>query len=238
MNILNDLLAARLNLDCNYESVTKEILSCHKQWRYIPPYKHQIEDPLNREFDVASDEDFQNIDYIDAHNNRQVVTRSGGGAYIFYLRENTETKSQSFADTKPLAHSTWRWRDDLSIPYTKQFIDSLPFQTIGMIRVFIFKDTFLPVHKDYSVGGKTPSPDFDKCLGLSLIPTTGGVPMRIWSEKLNKVVSVPGQAMLFNDSVWHAVPKTTGYRITIRIFGDIDYNVFTENLDLNNTYYN
>jgi hypothetical protein len=234
---MNNILAAKINLDCDYSTITQEVLDCSKFWRYIPPYKHQIDNPLNKEFNVATEDDFAAIDYIDVQANRAVIKRGGGGAHIFYMRENTATTSQSFADTKPLPHNTWKWRDELNIPYTKKFIESLPFTTIGMIRVFIFKDTFLPVHKDYSTGGKIHSPDYEKCLGLSIIPTTGNVPMKIWSNQLNKVVSVPVNLILFNDSVWHAVPKTTGYRITIRVFGDIDYSYFSDKIDTEHAYY-
>jgi len=228
----NELLAVKLNLECDYDKITQEILSCSSQWRYTPPYKYQLEHEFNKEFNLASVDDFNNIDYTVAPEDGTQIMRNGGGAHIFYLRKCTTTDKQSFSITKYLPHTDWVWRDDIDIPYTKQFIDSLPFKTLGMIRVFIFSDTFLPVHKDY----KTPevlghSEDYDKCLGLSIIPTTGGVPMKIWSNKLKKVVDVPGNAMLFNDSVVHAVPKTTGIRITIRVFGDIDYSYFSDKVD-------
>ena len=32
--------------------------------------------------------------------------------------------------------------------------------------------------------------------------------------------------MLFNDSAWHGVSMVEGIRITIRVFGQIDYNNF------------
>lgn len=234
----NEILAAKLNLECDYDAITKEILGCASQWRYTPPYKYQLEHELNKEFDLASTEDYSNIDYTIAPEDGTQIRRGGGGAHIFYLRKCKSTDSQSFSITKHLPHSDWEWRDDIDISYTKKFIDSLPFKSLGMIRVFIFSDTFLPVHKDYKTTEVLGhSEDYDKCLGLSIIPTTGDVPMKIWSNKLNRAVEVPGNAMLFNDSVVHGVPKTTGIRITIRVFGDIDYNYFSDKVDPAYIYY-
>lgn len=233
-----EILAVKLNLNCDYEKITQEIINNSNEWRYIPPYKYQLEHELNKEFDLASPEDFMNMDYTVAPEDGTQIKRGGGGAKIFYLRKCTTTDSQSFSITKYFPHSDWVWRDDINIPYTKQFIDSLPFTSLGMIRVFIFSDTFLPVHKDYKTADVMGhSEDYDKCLGLSIIPATGDVPMKIWSQKLNKVVSVPGNAMFFNDSVVHAVPKTNGIRITMRIFGDIDYNYFSDKVDMDHIYY-
>jgi hypothetical protein len=240
MSVKKEILAAKLNLDYDFDRVTDEILGCSKHWKFLPPYKHQVDDPFNKTFNVASEEDFQSINFIDGQS-KALVTRQGGETYknyIFYLREHPNTKSQSYADTKPAEHNLWQWRKDLDIPYTQQLIESFPFTTLGMIRVFIFKDTFLPVHKDWKTGGMDSSTEYDRCLGLSIIPSTGGVPMKIWSSKLDQVVEVPGNAILFNDSVWHAVPKTTGYRITIRVFGEIDYEHFAPMIDKNHVYYN
>lgn len=240
MSIKEKILAAKLNLDCDYNTITSEILNCQKFWKFLPPYKSQVDDPFNKTFNVASAEDFENINYIDGEK-RVLIEKEGGKSYknyIFYLREHPDTKSQSYFATKPLDHNRWSWRNDLDIPYTKQFINSLPFTSLGMIRVFIFKDTFLPVHKDWMTGGMDSSTDYDRCLGLSIIPSTGGVPMKIWSSQLNQVVEVPGNAILFNDSVWHAVPKTTGYRITIRVFGKIDYEYYSDKIDNNYVFYN
>ena len=232
------ILAAGLNLQYDSETITQEILNCKQYWHYSPPYKYQLDHEKSKEFALASDDDYDKMDYSLSPLDTTRVTKQGGGANIFYLRKNSVSDVQSFSTTKYLPHDIWSWKEELDIPYTKQFIESLPFTKLGMIRCFIFNDSFLPVHKDY----RTPteyghSEEFDKCLGLSIIPSTGGVPMRIWSAALGKVVSVPGNAMLFNDSVFHGVPKTTGYRITLRVFGEIDYNYFSDKVDPSCIYY-
>jgi hypothetical protein len=70
-------------------------------------------------------------------------------------------------------------------------------------------------------------------LGLSLIPLTGQVPLRIWSSTENAVKEVEGNAMLFRDSQPHGVPFTKDVRITIRIFGNIDFNDLSNYIDIN-----
>ena len=151
-----------------------------------------------------------------------------------YLRQDTEEFTTTFLRTKLVDTNSWWWREDIDISYTKQLIDSLPFfNAIGMIRVFMFRDTYLPTHRDFGfdLAPYEFSTNINYCLGLSLIPSTGGVPMRIWSEKEKKVISVYGESMLFNDSVMHAVPKTSGLRITIRIFGDLNHDALASFID-------
>jgi hypothetical protein len=84
------------------------------------------------------------------------------------------------------------------------------------------KDQYVKLHDDIT-----------KTLGLSLVPLTGNVPLRIWSSTENAVKEVEGNAMLFRDSQPHGVPFTKDARITIRIFGDIDFNDLDDYIDLN-----
>lgn len=234
----NKILAAELNLNYDFELMTQEILNCQSHWRYMPPYKWQLDHPLNHKFNLAPKEDYDNMDYTNSTQDLSITKNSMTGGSIFYLTKHCETERLSYSVTKNLSSEGWGWREELNIPYTKRYIESLPYKKIGLVRVFVFKDTFLPVHKDYGFSeSKGHSEEYDKCFGLSLIPSTGNVPMKIWSTKLNKVVEVSGNAMLFNDSVWHAVPKTTGYRITIRVFGEVDYDSFAGNVVADNAYF-
>jgi hypothetical protein len=43
--------------------------------------------------------------------------------------------------------------------------------------------------------------------------------------------------MIFNDSAWHGVPLTDGTRITIRIFGDANFEDFSKFLNKENVVY-
>jgi hypothetical protein len=97
--------------------------------------------------------------------------------------------------------------------------------------VFITENTFFATHRDYGWGKNKLSEDYDRCFGLSIIPDTGNVPMKIQSFKNKEVYDISGNAMLFNDSAWHGVPYVSGTRITIRIFGEIDYQYFMSYID-------
>ena len=50
--------------------------------------------------------------------------------------------------------------------------------------------------------------------------------MKIHSFATGKIHEVSGNAMLFNDSAWHGVGIVNDTRITIRVFGKIDYQKF------------
>lgn len=165
---------------------------------------------------------------------KQVIKKELQGQYIFYLRENLEnTKDiKRFDFTKTLPTDKWVQIDQFkkSLPYTIEYIENLPYKHIGCIRVFITENTFA-AHRDYGWGKNSLSKDYEKCFGLSIIPDTRNVSMKIQSFKDNKVYDIHGNAMLFNDSAWHGVPYVPGLRITIRIFGEIDYQSFIPYID-------
>lgn len=242
----NQILAAKLDLQIDNNKITDEILSCHESWEYTPPKLHQLERGLaGKWFLSSSAEDYKNVDYGKPDpvlQQMEIVERELRGPYIFYLTEHIDSKTRinRYDQTKSYDVNGWRWRPSLleKIPYTKQVIENY-FEKVGLVRVFVMPDTFLVTHQDYNFDAPIDavSDEFEKCLGLSLIPSDGGVPMRIWSRALQQVVEVPGNAMIFNDSVRHGVQKTKGYRITIRIFGKIDYSQFVNSIDMSHCYF-
>lgn len=220
-----DLLAAELNLNLDYDKISKEINDCKPFWIYTPPYKSNLDKALKGEVFLADEKEiYDKIDYIDdTSESRNIVYREMRGIDIFYLREIPGVKNNRFDYTKKVDHKLWRWRDDLAdlIPYTISAIESLPLRNIGCVRVFLTNNTIFPTHRDYGWDNPGVSKDIDRCLGISLIPETGKVPMKI-QDADGQIYEVFGNAMLFNDSAFHGVPKTDGMRITIRVFGDLD----------------
>jgi hypothetical protein len=238
------ILAAKLNLPIDNNKITEEILACQHAWIYMPAKKQQLDRGLDSSWFLSSSkEDYQNSDYIinAGTSDREIVTRNLKGPYIFYLTDHPDLKvSGSYEKSKLYNLEGWIWNPELvdKLSYTKSLIENF-FEQVGCIRVFVMPDTFLVTHQDYNFNApiNEVSTDYAQCVGLSLIPSDGMVPMKIWSRKLNRVVDVPGNAMIFNDSVRHGVPKTTGIRITIRIFGKIDYNQFNQYIDNEHCYY-
>ena len=240
MNV-TDLLAAELNFPFDYTKIKQEMISLRQYWRYTPPYKGHIDTAMaGLVFKSETDELYKKIDYIDddgtthVHNGMQ-------GQYIFYLRENrNNTTAEKFIITKSLPTDSWDWIEQYKsiIPYTIECIESLPYNHIGCIRVFVTENTFFPTHRDYGMGGPAVlSDEYEKTLGLSIIPDTGNVPMQIYSYKNKEVCKVPGNAMLFNDSAFHGVGYTSGIRITIRVFGDIDFQEFLPYINTKQAFY-
>lgn len=158
------------------------------------------------------------------------IRRNGlASARTAYLRESTELdvrRHPSFKLTKGLPHASWYWRPELAdrIPYTIRCIESLPYRAVGLVRAFFYKNTFMPTHRD-TIPDADGNYDRRKALGISLVPTTGQVGLRIWDDEKRKAVEFKGNALLFDDSKWHGVPMTTGLRITLRIFGDLELDL-------------
>ena len=201
----NNILAAKLNLDIDYNKITEEILACKDSWVYTPPLETQINDGLeNRVYMVADEQTYKDCDHIvlDTSLNYKtensyskginIVTNKNRGPDIFYLTTHVDSvyEAEAYRFSKRRNLDGWKWRDDLvdKVPYFKQVAESM-FKKIGLIRVFIMHDTFLVTHRDY-VSDQNRfydfdyySPEFDRVLGLSLIPSTGDVPMKIWSRQ-------------------------------------------------------
>ncbi|MEA3194291.1 MAG: hypothetical protein QOD26_2624 [Betaproteobacteria bacterium] len=227
------LIGAALALEFDYARMAAEIDACEEFFIDTPPYQRQVDGVASGLIPFRS-ESAANYARIDTMVERDVRRRELRGVRIFYLRNSTENdvvERSSFAVTKALPHASWSWRPELAsrIPYTIECIESLPYRTLGLIRVFVCDDTFMPTHRDTDPDA---NPDYDrsKAVGLSLIPRTGDVGMLIWDRTRRRARELSGNALLFDDSNWHGVPMTRGRRITIRIFGEIDPTIFEDRL--------
>jgi hypothetical protein len=45
----------------------------------------------------------------------------------------------------------------------------------------------------------------------------------VWDESKRRAIDLRGHCLLFDDSCWHGVAMTQGMRITLRIFGKLDF---------------
>lgn len=153
-------------------------------------------------------------------------------AYSLFLRISTTDTEYSYRGAKSADFNSWTWDNDLDVSYTRNVIDNMPFTALGTVRVVYFPDVPCVEHTDWD----DPT-DTKHALGLSIIPNTAGTVCNVWCEEKNKYVSIPGNAMLLNDSIKHNVPAGTGTRITMRVFGEIDYSWFNNKIDTNNCYF-
>ena len=133
-----------------------------------------------------------------------------------WIRTNSIAEFPDFKLAKGIDHSEWEWREDLSIPYIKSLVESLPIRTIGMIRAFILTGP-LPIHIDSNES--TP-----KALDYNLALTIASkleVPMTMPDG-----TKVKEKTVFFNDSIPHGFPDALGTQMSIRIFGDFEYDKF------------
>jgi len=220
------LIGAALALDFDYARMAAEVDRCDEFFIDTPPYQRHIDGALAGAIPFRSESE-ANYRRIDVTVEREVRRKELRGVKIFYLRNSSASDvlaRPGFAVTKTLGHASWHWRSELAerIPYTTACIESLPYRTLGLVRVFVCDDTFMPTHRDTD---PEVNPDYDrsKAIGLSLIPRTGDAGMLIWNRTQRSVHELRGHCLLFDDSNWHGVPMTRGRRITIRIFGELDY---------------
>ncbi len=221
-----DVLATSLDYSFDYARMASEIRGAADFFIDTPPYQWQVTKGLAGEipFRSASREDYLRID---SYGDCGVERRKLRSAKVFYLRNSTVNdvlRDPRFSVNKNLPHESWLWRPELSerIAYTIAAVESLPYRHIGLVRAFVCQDTFMPTHRDTlpDAGGRY---DVERALGISLIPSTGNVGMLIWDQARNRVHELAGHCLMFDDSKWHGVPMTRGTRITLRIFGELDF---------------
>jgi hypothetical protein len=199
---MKKILASALNLDIDYDRMATELLAVMSHEKCI-----QFSYPTSPDIEVT--------------------------AYSIFLRNcSVQPTEVSFRTAKSVDFDDWTWDYNLDIPYTRSIVNSLPFTTLGTVRVVFFPDVPCIEHTDWD-----DVTDSKHTLGLSIIPNTAETCCNVWSEKLQKYVEIPGNAMLLNDSVKHFVPLGKGTRITMRIFGEIDYSWFDDKIIAEHCYY-
>jgi hypothetical protein len=134
-----------------------------------------------------------------------------------FLNKNSTQVFEDFKTAKLIPHSAWEWDETLHIPYIKSLVESLPIKTIGMIRAFVLNGP-LVMHVDSDV--TTPT-DLNKNVGLTIATKMSG-PMLMKGD-----IEVKEKYVFFNDSISHGFPQAVGEQISIRLFGEFDYNEFS-----------
>jgi hypothetical protein len=132
-----------------------------------------------------------------------------------FLRKNLTKEFNDFKTAKSLPHSAWYWDDRFDIPYIKSLVESLPLNNIGMIRAFVL-DGPLAMHID---SNETTPDELSYRLGLTIAS-------KLEEPMILDGVPVRDKCLLFDDSISHGFPNATGTQISIRIFGDFEYEKF------------
>jgi hypothetical protein len=130
-----------------------------------------------------------------------------------WLRVNNTEKFRDFKSAKSVPHKDWYWDPNLNIDYLKSVVENLPFKTVGMIRAFSLGGS-IAMHVD---SNDTTPKDLNYNMGLTLAPNLE-MPMSLDGTEIKE------KYLLFKDSLPHGFPNATTPQISIRIFGDIEYD--------------
>ena len=133
-----------------------------------------------------------------------------------FLTKNNIQDFDDFKTAKTIPHAEWMWDTDLDIPYIRSLVESLPLTHVGMIRAFVLEGP-LVMHTDCDQSTTT---DVSYRFGLT-IASKLEEPMLLGKD------SIKEKNLVFDDSEPHGFPNATGQQISIRIFGDFDYDQFT-----------
>lgn len=132
-----------------------------------------------------------------------------------FLTKNNVKEFTDFKTAKSIKHNEWFWDESLNIPYIRSLVESLPLNHIGMIRAFVL-DGPLVMHVDSN--DDTPD-DMSYRFGLTIASEMND-PMMLGNELIYD------KNLLFDDSIQHGFPKSSGRQISIRVFADFNYDDF------------
>lgn len=140
---------------------------------------------------------------------------SGTTWKTLWLTVNKHDNFPDFKSAKSISHSEWSWDNSLHIPYIQSLVNNLPVKTVGMVRAFILNGP-LVMHTD---SNETTPNDMSFKMGLTIASELSD-PMMLDGDLISD------KNLFFDDSMKHGFPKSTGRQISIRIFGDFEYEKF------------
>lgn len=206
------MIYKEIDLKYDKDLMTKEILSCSPSFFEIPPYESWINSAIQNKIPMIESIDRYNS--ITFKKNNQVIKKEIPPPKSLYFRSpNFDFKSYSLSKIYNPEFCSWNTKIIDNISYTKTVIESLPFKKIGIIRVFITENTFLPTHDDKTGVLKNN-------LGISLVPVDSGSPLIIFDRKSHKGHPVFSSSFIFDDCELHGIPMVNGLRIDVRVFGE------------------
>lgn len=197
--------------------MTKEILSCSEFFFEIPPYESWIKLAMENKIPMVETlERYESITFI---KDGKIIRKEIPPPKSLYLkRPKSEFQTYTLSKIFDAGHCSWNENILDKIPYTKSVIESLPFTKIGIVRVFVTENTFLPTHDDKISILKNN-------LGISLVPIDSGSPLVIFDRESHTRYSVFSSSFIFDDINLHGIPMVLGLRIDVRIFGEFRTDV-------------
>jgi hypothetical protein len=200
------------SLTYNKDLITREILSCSESFFEIPPYESWINLAVENKIPMVETlENYQSITFV---KDEKIIRKKLSAPKSLYLR-SPDFNFKSYHQVKDHEPENSIWNIEIldKIPYTREVIESLPFNKIGIVRVFLTENTFLPTHNDRTISLKNN-------LGISLVTIDSGSPLVIFDRKSHKSYPVFSSSFIFDDSNLHGIPMVDGIRIDVRIFGE------------------
>lgn len=131
----------------------------------------------------------------------------------------------------------WLWREDLDLPYTRQILESLPFEYLLTVRCIIQKAPSIGVvHKDNSY--QSNQAFYQEGFGSITLNVCSGDANLFYINHLNnrkyQIDENRYQCWHFDDSHLHCTTEVKNLRIQIRVFGKLKVNyesLFQDRLD-------
>lgn len=206
------MIYKELDFEYNKETVVQEIMSCSSEFSDIAPYAYWINLAKNKK--VFMVESLDNYENITLEISGKKILKAIPPPRSFYIR-SSDFLEKSYVKSKnqKLDFCIWNPKVVDKLSYTKNIIEKLPLENIGLVRVFITENTFLPTHHDRVNSDKT------KNKGISLVPIHSGSPLMFYDPEIKQINKTLSSAFVFDDSYLHGIPITKGLRIDIRVFG-------------------
>jgi len=220
---------APLKVKFDADRFRHEILGTESHWKSLAPDRYFAGEP--KFFRVAPQNYYDDCEYVDSADGHKF--RSGRNTWRgISLRHDPGNAATKLGSNRyRLTSGHWQWDSTYDIPYVREIVQSLPYETLEVVRVMsIDPPGFGPAHVDW--------PDDKIWEERDLVSTTftidyGGVHMQAKYE--GKIFQTDAPVFLFKDSVPHGVSPVTHRRIILRVHGKADPSRYLPLIDTENS---
>jgi hypothetical protein len=179
--------------------------------------------------------------YLDDNLNRVYVSGEYKTYHVFnltYLPEEPDSYIDIYRSDDPKKTIFWHkylkpftWRDELQNTYTKEFIESLPFEYIQGVRlIFMSPPSLGQIHRDsHTFANKKYFDSGFASISLN-VDHGGGILKFLDNEDQEHTVNNSVKIFHFDDSAAHGVTPISSARYQIRIWGklSVDYETILD----------
>lgn len=202
---------AELEFDYDRKKLENEILAVRPWFESMPA--SVLWSRPHKDINVGTHEEILKVTVIDPNDNViQKDLPSWSGLSLTHIpgQPKSVLGGNKYRNTY---NGPWTWRDDVSVPYLKELVESLQFEELHSVRIMV-----LPLGGIGLVHTDSTDAYYFNNISITLNVNSGGSPIIFKRGDSTYSVEEP-RAFLFQDNCPHGVPRVVRDRVQVRING-------------------